>query len=52
MIHIRQTDRSCCFFSRHPPYVINYPEHLGCFMQLCNKMTVQVLAFPQPGDLD
>ena len=28
------------------PYIINYHEHLSYFMQLCNRMTAQLLAFP------
>ena len=30
----------------HLPYIINYHEHLGSFIQLFNRMTAQVLAFP------
>ena len=30
----------------HLPYIINHHKHLSCFMQLYNRMTAQVLAFP------
>ena len=36
----------------HLPYIINHKEHLSCFMQLFNRMTAQVLAFPWPCDVE
>ena len=32
----------------HLPYIISHQEHLSSFMQLYNRMTKHVLAFPYP----
>ena len=43
-LHIYHTYRT--FLKSSPLHVHEHHEHLGCFMQLYNRMVAYILAFP------